>query len=664
MFFNYIKITGKCLMIFFKKRLIAIFLFLILLLLFSNSCYSDVIYCFPENYSIHKQDGLKSSWQKVNIDQGSVPLFLGKKGHRKTNEIVINWNFDRSLKGKSVSYARLKIMSQGGEFFSHLNLSVLPLTSDGLELLSSNPVFWTIEKPWKKSNLKHPLHYFSPNLSSIINQVLKNDLQQGQDGHQISLKLIVSNSDSASSKNEYFLFSQLVVLEIYEDLYDTFLGKEMLGKPTGTSIDLTMLSLLKLDFYVEYGESPGEYQWAAGRAFTSLPLYDPIRNSIPLEPITVHLKGLFPSRRYYYRIRYRVANKGEFETGQERSFKTRKNRGEGFTFIVTADSHIGGLSKKAKVSLITKNGGDELLLRTHENIFKEDADLYITLGDEGMTDYAKSRGDAFYRYSGWRWFYDKVCHSTPLFYVMGNHDGELSWQPKNAQLGSRKARLTYTLNPDNKTYPQGGHEYGNYYAFSWGDALFVVLDPFIDTGRLNPEYTWYILKYLGGGWTLGGKQFAWLQQVLEDSQENYKFIFMHHILASWERNGYGRGGAKYAYKNNQKKLQNLMQKYGVQILFYGHDHVFSDGLAGGVHYTCCGQPSSHKGVPPWARTDGSANRDFNDAYPYSYIAEKGYVKVSVRNDCTRVSYIKSDWDETNGKELVFYTVNPNKIKVR
>jgi len=641
-----------------KKGRQLIFVLSGLFFLLSRPCYGDVIYCFLDRYSLHEQDGLRLNWQQVKTGESSAALFLGKEGHRKKNQIAMAWRLSRPLKRKSVSFARLRMISLGGEIVSHLALSFLPLFPNGLELSqnalkSSNPVLWTIARTWKKGNLKHPLYYFSPDLSPIINQIVENDLQRGPEGNQIALTLEVSNSTSPN--NNCILFSPLVVLEIYEDLYDTFLGKEMLGRPTGADIHLSVVPLLKLDFYVEYGQSPGEYEWAAGSTKTSLPSYDPLRNSAPLEPIMVRLSGLLPSRRYYYRIRYREADKGEFQSGPERSFKTRRKRGEQFTFIITADSHIGGLSGKAEGTSPPK---DELFLKALENISKEDADFYIILGDEGMTDHAKSQGDALHRYSVWRWFYDKACHSIPLFYVLGNHDGELSWAPENVRLWSREARRTYTVNPDKQTYPQGGHEYGNYYAFTWGDALFVVLDPFLDTGRFNPEYTWYVLRYLGGSWTLGKRQFTWLQRVLEGSEENYKFIFMHHVLASWERNGYGRGGAKYAYHNNQEKLQQLMRKYGVQILFYGHDHVFADGIAGGVHYTCCGQPSSHKGAPPWTRTDDPAYPDFKDAYPYPYLVEKGYVKAEVRNDCTTVRYIKSSLDGTNGKELFSYTINP------
>ena len=73
----------------------------------------------------------------------------------------------------------------------------------------------------------------------------------------------------------------------------------------------------------------------------------------------------------------------------------------------------------------------------------------------------------------------------------------------------------------------------DYYAWTWGDALFVVIDAF--------QYTMN-LPYAGGAagegsddrstgdqwsWTLGQQQYDWLTQTLENSHAKYKFVFSH-----------------------------------------------------------------------------------------------------------------------------------------
>ena len=81
----------------------------------------------------------------------------------------------------------------------------------------------------------------------------------------------------------------------------------------------------------------------------------------------------------------------------------------------------------------------------------------------------------------------------------------------------------------------------DYYAWTWGDALFVVIDPYWHS--MNPVDNVY-----GGGsknrnlWavTLGDAQYKWLKQTLESSKAKYKFVFAHHVL------GIGRGGIEQA----------------------------------------------------------------------------------------------------------------------
>jgi len=50
----------------------------------------------------------------------------------------------------------------------------------------------------------------------------------------------------------------------------------------------------------------------------------------------------------------------------------------------------------------------------------------------------------------------------------------------------------------------------NYYAWEWGNALFVVLDPYWPTSRRGRQDNW--------NWTLGDAQYRWLSKTLEESK--------------------------------------------------------------------------------------------------------------------------------------------------
>src|SRR4029079_10112523 len=89
-------------------------------------------------------------------------------------------------------------------------------------------------------------------------------------------------------------------------------------------------------------------------------------------------------------------------------------------------------------------------------------------------------------------------------------------------------------------------------------------------------------------WTLGQAQLDWLRQTLASSRSKWKFLLIHHPgggNAGDEANSaYGRGGGRAALVGEQAIVHQMMRDYGVQIFFYGHDHVFTDMVVDGIHY--------------------------------------------------------------------------------
>ena len=70
---------------------------------------------------------------------------------------------------------------------------------------------------------------------------------------------------------------------------------------------------------------------------------------------------------------------------------------------------------------------------------------------------------------------DTVGHAAH-FPVIGNWDGESGCNTPDEIARSMSQRLLYAPGPGPDTYPEGGSANGDYYAFTWGDALFVVLN--------------------------------------------------------------------------------------------------------------------------------------------------------------------------------------------
>jgi hypothetical protein len=87
-----------------------------------------------------------------------------------------------------------------------------------------------------------------------------------------------------------------------------------------------------------------------------------------------------------------------------------------------------------------------------------------------------------------------------------------------------------------------GHRY---YTYVRSDVRFVVLDTNI----------------------LDSPQLEWLEPVLRDSHEPWKIAYFHHPL-------YSDGGRHGSEVELRVKLEPLFVKYGVDIVYSGHDHIY------------------------------------------------------------------------------------------
>lgn len=113
-----------------------------------------------------------------------------------------------------------------------------------------------------------------------------------------------------------------------------------------------------------------------------------------------------------------------------------------------------------------------------------------------------------------RYVYDRanfgiIAHSAPLFLVNGNHEGELGWfadgTADNIAVWATLSRQKYFMNPIPDSFYSGDSteepfigKRVSWYAWQWGDALFVVLDPYWNTKNKGRNNGW--------AYTLGADQ--------------------------------------------------------------------------------------------------------------------------------------------------------------
>ena len=339
---------------------------------------------------------------------------------------------------------------------------------------------------------------------------------------------------------------------------------------------------------------------------------------------------LSPGTSYEYRVIADVGEELELATG---SVTTQRAPGQPFTFALVTDTHIPPRSY-VPLDLGSENTHESTLLSIAPEIMASSPDFVVNLGDMldfhmfGFNDPPPDGSWTRLAYLNYRRLYARTLGLAPHFFVIGNWDGENGCNEDDEIERSRSQRLLYAPGPTPDTYPQGGSENEDYYAFTWGDALFVVLN--VMTYTSGCHYLSYDIG-VADDWTLGEDQLAWLRTTLAGATSKWRFVLIHHAVGGAAgdsaNSAYGRGGGQAARVGEQALVHDLMLEHGVQIFFYGHDHVFTDMVVDGIHYTLPGSAGA-----PWKFT--AAETGYT-----TYWQDSGHARVSVTPDEVGVDFI-------------------------
>ncbi|MCX7727382.1 MAG: metallophosphoesterase, partial [Chitinispirillaceae bacterium] len=272
---------------------------------------------------------------------------------------------------------------------------------------------------------------------------------------------------------------------------------------------------------------------------------------------------------------------------------TQRESGESFSFAILGDTHLRPHTVTQGLDIYADE--ESTLLSIVNKIKLKSPDFIIHLGDVldfhdyGFNDPPPNGEITRWGYLNYRRLLADLSGNIAHFMVIGNWDGENGYYTEEEIERSRSQRLLYLPGPKPTTYPEGGSTYEYYYAFTWGDALFIVLNvmTYTPTPHLLSSYPGAV-----DDWTLGEEQMKWFEKTLSEATSKWRFVFIHHTVGGAAgdsaNSAYGRGGGRAAYVGEQAKVHSLMLKYGVQIFFYGHDHVFTDMVVDGIHYTLPG----------------------------------------------------------------------------
>lgn len=527
----------------------------------------------------------------------------------------------------SVLYARLRFHSRGGLISEEMALMIRGVLEPHSPPLSAMrrpsqlpktqaAACQTIRETWIVGPT--PLHYHTGDLSPILNEILAQP-EWGNEG--AALILCAEDSSAAGWDPNYLCFASTegspwpATLQVCRTLEETFLTHECLARPGASSMTVTFTSLIALEAYVEFG--------VGGLGSSTAPVVAPAG-----EPCHLRIDGLQPATAYQYRLRYRRAGGGEpHATGAIRSFRTQAAPGTAFTFTMQADSHVS----ESWIQGPLEQDRLELYQVTLENVALDQPDFHISLGDFSLSDTARDLIETWAQYEVQHRYLDGLLHSVPFYLVLGNHEGEERWlheQGDSIAVWSETVRRQLFPNPEPDAFYQGcedpacsGSGYReSYYAWEWGDALLVALDPY-----------WYTFEAPfhhpdpaeGGGWcwSLGQEQYDWLHGVLTTSARTWKIVMIHNLtggIVATGNDAYGRGGVEtvdhavcgrpsfewgghdetgadvFAERRpgwTHGPVHDLLREAGVQLVIHGHDHFCALQEYEGVVYALCPQPA-------------------------------------------------------------------------
>lgn len=472
---------------------------------------------------------------------------------------------------------------------------------------------------------------------------------------------------------KYFSLTIAVILSTASSvaIAKAFNGNVILGSPTANSIKANVFSPDQSgSIYIEYGTTNAVYT----RQTTPTEL----QASKPLELV---LDDLQADTGYYYRLVFQATGESAYTAQEASSFHTARLPGSNFSFAIQGDSH----PERAK-----KQFDSDLYIRTLQTVAAEQPDFYFAMGDDFSIDTLDPAtinvAKVTERYRLQRSYLGLIGRTAPIFLVNGNHEqasmANLDGTANNVAVWAQNARnsLFSQPAPDENFYTGDAQPVAHigllrdYYAFTWGDALFVVIDPYwhspqtvdnqfgADRDNKKGRDLWNI--------TLGEIQYQWFKNTLETSTAKYKFVFSHHVL------GTGRGGieqadlyewgglnAKGTWEFDSRRpgwelpIHQLMVENHVTIFFQGHDHIWVRQELDGVIYQSLPEPA-----------DPFYTLYNDDAYlSGDKFSNTGYTRVAVSPSQLKVDYVRTylpgdeNAERINGKTAFSYSIAANGV---
>jgi hypothetical protein len=432
----------------------------------------------------------------------------------------------------------------------------------------------------------------------------------------------------------------------------SFRGSIVLGSPTDHSIKANVFAPDQSgSVWIAYGIAPGVDAHLT-----------PPQALAAGQPLEIAIDGLAADTGYSYRLWFQPLTGDGAGPTEEYGFHTARPPGSSFSFALQGDSHPERDRSQFDAALYA---------RTLLTAAADRPDFYIAMGDDFSVDTLDpktvTKAQVVERYTIQRPYLGLIGRNAPVYLVNGNHEQAarylLDGTPNNVAVWAQNARNTHYSQPAPDDFYTGNPEQvpyigllRNHYAWHWGDALFVVIDPYwgsnvcVDNpfdGGAKRSNLWSV--------THGDAQYQWLKTTLEWSRAKYKFVFAHHVMGTgrggielargYEWGGYDGNGTNWRFPTERptwpQPIHQLMVANKVSIFFQGHDHIWVHQQLDGVTYQTLPEPAD----PNYALYNADAYLT-GERFPNT-----GYTRVNVTPTGVKVEYVRT-WlpkDEGVGK---------------
>ncbi|MBN2724202.1 MAG: metallophosphoesterase [Deltaproteobacteria bacterium] len=296
--------------------------------------------------------------------------------------------------------------------------------------------------------------------------------------------------------------------------------------------------------------------------------------------VTDYVKTLKSPKNKHHEVRFTgLAPKTEYDYSVKSiqgtysgTVKTQVTGDEPFTFLVYGDNRYGHRVHQTIVNMMAL----------------EKASFYINTGD--LVD------DGLVRKNWWRFFRIEniLMKNIPLYPAVGNHENCFG-------VGERLWRRYFAL-------PLNGPQKEKAYFMDWGNSRFI----FLNTNES----------------LLGSTQIKWFRDTLKETALNKT---VRHIFVIVHQSPYTSGPHGPNTDLIDSGAVSDMRKFGVTMIFAGHDHIYERGRVDGLNYVISGGG----GAPIYYIRTHSKN---------SLIAEPvyHYIRVMVHGSTIEYKAMRSD----------------------